>query len=102
MLNSMSSAVLSEKRSAKNSKFLVFLSFRFRTSVTSIRAFTDLCGFSNAQMDTWPQGVAHLYAEDAKRIIFTTVTEKWDVYFTVPDDMDDTILSEILFPEFFE
>lgn len=98
----MSSAVLSEKRSAKNSKFLGLFSLRFLSSTTSTRAFTDSYGFSNAQMDNWPQGVAHPYTEDAKRIIFTTVSDMWDAYFSVPDGVDDTVLSEILFPAFFE
>ncbi|KAI0149131.1 hypothetical protein BJ166DRAFT_596110 [Pestalotiopsis sp. NC0098] len=56
----------------------------------------------NAQMDNWPQGVAHPYTEDAKRIIFTTVSDMWDAYFSVPDGVGDTVLSEILFPAFFE
>lgn len=67
-----------------------------------LRTSTNGLGFSDAQFDSWPQGVVHNYVADAKRIILATVNETWGTLFAVPDGFDEFVLSEVLLPTFFE
>ncbi|KAI0138265.1 hypothetical protein BJ166DRAFT_504613 [Pestalotiopsis sp. NC0098] len=63
---------------------------------------TNTPGFSDANFESWPQGVAHNYVCDAKRVILETITETWDALFASPPDHDECLLIELVYPAFYD
>ncbi|KAI0138266.1 hypothetical protein BJ166DRAFT_598765 [Pestalotiopsis sp. NC0098] len=55
----------------------------------------------NGNIDSWPRRVAHDYESDARRHILRAINETWDWLFAAPLDHDECILSELVFPAFY-